>query len=380
MSAAKNKIDRRKFVYSIGMLTVALPLGVSAFDGFSSKGSEFKFLLLGDIHFDRIDHHDMEYVRTVFGEGDEVQVKNYSRITKDNLPVLIQRVKKVGSTLNADFYLQLGDFVEGLCGSEELASRQVLDFISFIKGYQLRRPFFVIKGNHDITGVGASSAYKKVVQSWQSDQQQQSLNSANATFVHKSVRFILFDGYTPSQSLSWLKEVLAVNTEKIIFFCIHQPVVPFSARANWHVFAKPDQRKEREELINLLGEHRVIVLCGHLHKTSILTRTTTKGKFVQVCTGSVIESLDAPIRDHLQGIEHYGTELLGLEPKFSPSTYEERKDNLEIEKPFIDYFEHADFMGYSSISVIDSKVEMAVYQNANEEPWKKFNLSDLLGK
>ena len=120
----KNTISRRKFVTSMGMLAAALPLGASAFDFIPSAGNDFNFLLLGDIHYDSLDHHDIEYVRTKFGEGDVTQIKNYSRITKDNFPQLMQRTKEEGGKLNADFYLQLGDFVEGLCGSEELAIKQ----------------------------------------------------------------------------------------------------------------------------------------------------------------------------------------------------------------------------------------------------------------
>ncbi|HEX7903930.1 MAG TPA: metallophosphoesterase [Chitinophagaceae bacterium] len=375
----KKVISRREFVTSMGFLAAALPLGGSVFDFIPSAGNDFHFLLLGDIHFDSLDHHDLEYVKTKFGDGDTKQINNYSRITKDNLPLLLKRVKEEGTRLNTDFYLQLGDFVEGLCGSEELATKQTSGFISLINDHQLNRPFLVIKGNHDITGIGANETYKKIVLPWQTTEQQQSLSTANSTFVHKKARFILFDGYTPDESLVWLKTVLADNKEKLIFFCVHQPVVPFNARSNWHLFGKTNQQKQREELINLLGEHRVIVLCGHLHKTSILVRNTPRGKFVQVCTGSVIESFDDPVKDHLQGVNEYGANLLNLEPNFSPTSLEERKANLENEKPFLHYFEYADFMGYSSVSVDKKgKVEMAIYRNAETKPWKKFCVTDLL--
>ncbi|HEX7847932.1 MAG TPA: metallophosphoesterase [Chitinophagaceae bacterium] len=375
---AHRYISRRKFVASVGMLAVALPLGASAFDFLTSPGKGFHFSLLGDIHFDKLEHHDLEYVRNNFSGGDVTQVQNYSRITKDNLPQLLKRVKEEANKLNADFHLQLGDFVEGLCGSEEKAARQTNEFISLIKEQQLNRPFLVIKGNHDITGIGASETYSKIVLPWQEGEQEQTRRSANSTFVHKGARFILFDGYTPDESLAWLKEVFATNKEKLIFFCVHQPVVPFTARSNWHLFGKPSQQKKREELINLLGENKVIVLCGHLHKTSILTRTTPKGKFIQICTGSVIEDADGKVKNHLQGIDAYGASLLDLEPKFSPSSLEERKNNLENEKPFITYFEYADFMGYSTVSVSSkNKVEMSIYRNWDTQPWKKFSVSDL---
>lgn len=372
-------LSRRKFITSVGMLAAALPLGASAFDFIPSAGKGFNFLLLGDIHFDDLNYHDLDYVRTKFSEGDVTQVHNYSRITRDNLPLLISRAKEQGAKQNVDFYMQLGDFVEGLCGSEELAAKQTNGFISLIKDQNLNRPFFVIKGNHDITGTGAPETYKKIVLPWQTNEQEKTLQTANSTFVHKNVRFILFDGYTPDESLAWLKNVLADNKEKTTIFCVHQPVVPFNARANWHLFGKPNQQKQREELLNLLGENNAIVLCGHLHKTSILTRNTPKGSFVQICTGSVIESLDAPIKDHLKGVDAYGASLLNLEPKFAPASLQERTDNLEKEKPFIKHFEYADFMGYSTVSVSSkNKIEVSIYRNMDTTPWQVVNVNELL--
>lgn len=374
----KGTISRRKFVASVGMLAAALPLGASAFDFIPSSGTGFNFLLLGDIHFDDLAYHNLDYVRTKFSEGDVTQVNNYSRISRDNLPKLIAMAKDQGKNINADFYLQLGDFVEGLCGSEELATNQTNGFISLVKKQDLNRPFFVIKGNHDITGIGANETFKKVVLPWQTNEQKKELQTANSTFIHKKVRFILFDSYTPDESLTWLKGVLAENKEKTIIFCIHQPVVPFNARSNWHVFAKPSQQNQREELLNLLGANNAVVLCGHLHKTSILTRSTPKGNFVQICTGSVIESLEAPIKDHLKGLDTYGANLLELEPHFSAASLQERKENLEKEKQFIKYFEYADFMGYSTVSVSSkNKIEVSIYRNMETKPWQVVDVNSL---
>ncbi len=371
-------ISRRKFVASMGMLAAALPLGSCAFNFTPSAGNGFNFMLLGDIHYDKVDHHDLDYVRSKFGEGDVTQIQNYSRIAAENLPKLLVQTKQQGQALNADFYLQLGDFVEGLCGSEQLATKQTEEFISLMKAQQLNRPFFVIKGNHDITGIGAPETYKKVVLPWQTSEQKQEMKNANSTFVHKNARFILFDGYTPDQSLEWLKGVLADNNQKLIFFCVHQPVIPFNARSNWHVFGRPDQQKQREELLNLLGDNNAVVLCGHLHKTSILTRKTARGKIVQVCTGSVMEFSNGKNINHLTGVSAYGPQLTELEPKFNTKTLDERKLNLENEKPFISYFEYADFMGYSTVAVSEKgNVEMAIYKGWDATPWKKFSVTDL---
>ncbi|MET7000398.1 metallophosphoesterase family protein [Chitinophaga defluvii] len=370
-------MNRRKFATSLGMLAAMLPLGAAALNFTPSRGKGFHFVLLGDLHFDKLEHHDTGYVNAKYA-GDWNQIRNYSRITRENLPLLMNVIKQQGNRDNAAFYLQLGDFVEGLCGTEALAQQQTKEFIDFIAAQQLDRPFFVIKGNHDITGEGAPQTYVKTVLPWQANVLKQKNTTANATFVHKGVRFILFDGYTPDESLQWLKKVLATHKESLLFFCIHMPVVPFNARANWHVFAKPSEQPQREELLQLLGKHHAIVLCGHLHKTCILKRSTPAGDFVQVCLGSVIPAPDAKIKDHLKGVEFYNAGLVNLEPAFAPASLEERRTNLTNEQPFIKYYEYADFCGYATIGVTEEKeVTMAVYANVDTTPWNTIHLSAL---
>ncbi|MBC6112483.1 metallophosphoesterase [Pedobacter sp. CCM 8938] len=373
-----NELNRRKFITTLGTLAAALPLGASAFDFIPSPGKNFDFILLGDLHFDKLEHHDMEYIKTAY-PNDLGQIKNYSRITEENLPSLMKIAKQKAIETNADFFLQLGDFVEGLCGSEELAKKQTDEFIELVRQQDFKRPFYVIKGNHDITGKGARENYVKTVVPWQIEEQKQPLNKANSTFVHKNSRFILFDSYSPEESLIWLKSVIKSHKEKQLFFCIHQPVVPFDARANWHVFSSKTQEVLRNELLELLGEHHAIVLCGHLHKTCILTRATAKGNFVQLCLGSVIPSAHADITNHLTGLEFYQSNLVDLEPKFSPNSLEERKINLSNEKLFIKHYEYANFCGYANVS-IDAKsgVTLSIYANLDQQPWSIINLTNLL--
>ena len=373
-----NTISRRNFVATAGLLAAALPLGASAFRFSTSAGSGFNFMLLGDLHFDKMEHHDLEYIKAKFA-NDLSQIKNYSRITRENLPLLMNVVKEKGTGMKADFYLQLGDFVEGLCGSETLARQQVGEFISFIAEQKLKRPFLVIKGNHDITGDGAQQVYDNTVLPWQDNEHSKKIRNANVSFKHKNARFILFDGYTPDQSLAWLKEELKEHKEELLFFCVHQPVVPFNARSNWHIFARNTQQKQREELLDLLGRHKAIVLCGHLHKTSIVKRVTSSGSFVQVCIGSVVPSVDAIIKDELQGLDAYSADLVKLEPNFSPASLQERRDNLTYEKPYIGHFEYADFCGYAAISVSSTnEVSLSIYANVDRKAWKTISLTGLL--
>lgn len=373
----KDILTRRKLLQWLSALSA----------GFSTRGwsltsrgtQAFSFMFLGDIHFDKLSYHDPEYLKTRYPH-DIGQIQNYSRITRDNLSSLMQASKARAKETDSKFFLQIGDFVEGLCGSKELAQQQTQDLIAYIDQQQFGLPFLAIKGNHDITGIGAKEVYKEVVLPWQGKELKMAVNSANNVYVHNKARFILFDCFTEPQSLIWLRQVIRDHKpDEVLFFCTHIPVVPYDARSNWLVYVHPEQARQREELLNLLGEHKAIVLSGHLHKTSVVVRNTPSGNFVQVGLGSVVPGLDAPIKNHLSGLDAYNADLVNLEPHFTPSSLATRRAILEAEKPFIRFYEYADFCGYSSVSVGNhNEVEITYFANADRTPWKKFNLSHLM--
>src|SRR5436309_3354629 len=80
---------------------------------------------LGDLHIDRPDHHDMAWLAKEH-PNDVSQVQNYCRITRDVTPKLLAVVRQqaTDSPVPVPFVLQIGDLVEGLCGSEALAAKQ----------------------------------------------------------------------------------------------------------------------------------------------------------------------------------------------------------------------------------------------------------------
>src|SRR4051794_3045570 len=82
----------------------------------------WSFPLLGDLHFDHLDHHDMEWLKRTHPD-DAAQVQNYSRISREFTPKLLDIVRKEAaeSRSSVPFVVQLGDLIEGLCGTEQLA-------------------------------------------------------------------------------------------------------------------------------------------------------------------------------------------------------------------------------------------------------------------
>src|SRR5688500_2471155 len=110
-------ISRRKFL-AAGTGLALVPVIRAA-----NPSAEFSFVLLGDLHFDRPEHHDMAWVER-HKPNDLTQIRNYCRITAEITPTLFKVVKQTIGESKAAFVMQVGDLVEGLCGNEELATRQ----------------------------------------------------------------------------------------------------------------------------------------------------------------------------------------------------------------------------------------------------------------
>ncbi|MFA0751891.1 MAG: hypothetical protein SLRJCFUN_002294 [Candidatus Fervidibacter sp.] len=346
----------------------------------SGQTSEpFASLVLGDIHFDRLEHHDLDYVRQKHGEGDVRQIQNYSRLTETVLPQTFAEVKEHIQTFKPPiaFVAQLGDFVEGLCGTPQLARRHVEDAVAFVKKARLGVPFLITKGNHDITGPGAVEAYNQVILPFLGEQLKRTLTSASFTVWQGNALFVFFDAYDAA-SLDWLERTLSEQQARHVFVLLHPPVVPIGARSLWHLYARPEQQQQRQRLLNLLGRYRAIVLTAHLHKFGIAMRKTESGSFVQVTLNSVIPSPEVDPKQVLQGVEHYGPELVRLEPNFEPQTEAQRRAALAAERPFIAYYEYADAPGYAIFVVDASSVHAHFYVGLGKRRWRSLNLTALL--
>lgn len=338
-------------------------------------GEEFEFPFLGDLHFDRPDHHDYEWMKKE-QQGDIRQVENYCKVTREWSGKLLQTAKEQVAAAQAPvpFVLQLGDLIEGLCGSPDLAQRQAREAIEWVKQAGLGAPLAMCKGNHDVTGPGALNVYDNTLVPWL-NQQLGGVDSAVYTRERGGTLIVFYDAYSKA-SLAWFEKLMAERSPQRLIFVVHPPVVPYNARATWVVYAK--QPGERQRLMDLLGKHRAIVLCGHLHKYSCLVRRTGTGKFVQLAISSVATDPEAKPKDERQGLEAYSPDLVTLEPKHAPETEKDRRAFLEAERPFIEHYQYADTWGRGRMRFSKGGVRAEIYRGISRESWKTLDLSALL--
>jgi hypothetical protein len=377
---------RREFVKTLLASTAGLsllpPLGRAA------NKEAFAFALLGDLHFDKLACHDLEALQK--DKPDDVrQIRGYASLTDNILPRLFPAVRETIAALNRSpetpvpFTLQVGDLVEGLCGSAEQARNLDTAALDFVRESRLGVPFLFTKGNHDTTGPGAAEAFKSVFHPYLGKQAAafgggSELSSARYCIEYGNALFCFFDAYD-RESLPWLEAELGRRTARHCFVVIHPPVVPYGARATWHVFSSAREKAQRERLLELLGKHNAFVLSGHIHKYNLLVRATPRGgKFLQLAVSSVINDPEPKPQHLLSGVKDYDGDQVKVEPNFSPATEQQRRAVYQEETPLVKQFQYADLPGYAVVQVSGPKVIATIYPGVERQAWRTLALSDLL--
>ena len=372
------RLDRRSFL-GTGSAAVASMLSGGGPSYAADDPGSFSFVLLGDLHFDKLEHHDFKKLEEKH-QGDIRQIQNYSRITAEIMPALFATVREVVAREKAAFVLQVGDLVEGLCGSRELAETQNREAVDFIRDARLGVPFLFTKGNHDVTGDGAVAAFQDVFHPFLKEQSSAfkgggQVTSANYVIEHQDAQFCFFDAYDKA-SLEWLESALAKRAARNCFVVIHPPVVPYGARSTWHVYASAKDAARREKLLELLGRENAIVLGGHIHKYNLISRQTVGGgRFTQLAVSSVIGDRSVKPRYELSGVESYNGDQIRVEPEYSPMTEQERRAVYDVERAFVKRFEYADLPGYSVVTVNQERITAKVFAGVGGAVWKTVELA-----
>ncbi|MHC4716755.1 MAG: metallophosphoesterase family protein [Planctomycetota bacterium] len=401
------QMSRRNFIAGAARAAAAIAIigGLGMVSGCADPaGNSFDFLLLGDVHLDRIEHHDMEWMKRE-KPGVIRECQAYCRITRENTPLLFGQLRRqVESNGRIKFVVQLGDLVEGLAGRPDLARRHSADAVKFIRDARLGVPFLHTKGNHDRVGPGGQEAFDAVMRPFVAEEygrlpghRQRAepgkarargltmQQSPHSSYAHSrgDTLFVHYDAYPPF-NLDWVEKTLAKRTEKRLIFFLHQPIVPYSPRATWCIYAHRSQKKRRQRLMNLLGEHRAIVFSAHLHDHAVVVRRTDRGPFVQVASCSVLPRLPVAPRKRRSGLENYGPDIVMVDPRIQPPgkahTEQMRRAFLEAEAPFITHYEYAIAPGYALISVRDDGVHAQFFCGLEPKPFRAVNLTSLLQK
>lgn len=258
----KTKIPKALF------LALSLSLSISAV---AEKNS---FLILGDIHYDLLENHDMEWLSKKPDDLRQV-TKEFTQFTKNNWPtfskILKERVEKYTPRIEA--VVQLGDISEGLAGSEAKAAQMAQSVAEAVDEVGMRIPWIITKGNHDITGPGAVEAFDRYYIPMFSKQLGRSdITSANYAHQIGDNLFVSFDPWQKGVDvLDLLNSNLKSSDAKFKFVMVHEPVIPVNERC-WHLYRKDPEKRTR--LLEIIAKNNAIILTAHLHLFSIVKRQT----------------------------------------------------------------------------------------------------------
>jgi hypothetical protein len=336
------------------------------------------FILLGDLHYDRLDDHDEPWLKARPDDYRQV-TQEYTVYTREHWADLMQLLLRRSRTLEPPVagLVQLGDLQEGLAGTPELARRMTRHAVEALRPRDFAAPWILVKGNHDVTGPGAREAFDEIVLPFLRDELRQEIPDANYACRIGDAEFIGLDGYGGYRFLDVLEKMLEASTARYRFVAIHQPVIPVTARC-WHVLGEPKDQAARERLLTLLARHRAVVLCAHLHKYSVVRRMTPAGPVVQVMINSVIrETGDRPPYWYTT---EYGESLLAREPRFSPDTQVRRAAVLREEARHVTHFRLADLPGYGVLTTggASGDIRLRVYPGLSEKAQEEVDLGVLL--
>ncbi len=348
------------------------------FISFQSQAQQSSFLVLGDLHYDLIDDHDMDWLGTKPDDLRQV-TKEYTVYTGKNwddfMGILRQKAQTVKPPLKA--VIQLGDLSEGLAGSEPKAKQMASNAMKAIEAVKMPAPWIIAKGNHDVTGPGAVEAFQEfylpVIRKQTGNPD---IKNASYSYTTGDVQITCLDPWDRNTDMvSFLEKELSASKAKFKFVVVHEPVIPVTERC-WHTLRRnPEQR---EKLLEVIAKNKAIVLTAHLHRYSVVSRNTSFGPIVQVMVISVVKDRNYLIPSHV--ITEYGPSLAENLPNWQPETLEARKAILTEEAKYVTFFKQTDLPGYAIIKTDGKKgtVELEYYAAFGKEPYDKIDLTKLL--
>lgn len=343
-----------------------------------SAGQKSSLLVLGDMHYDLLQDHDMEWLSEKPGDLRQV-TEEYTIYTQENWTdfTAVLKTKATSGNPPVSAVIQLGDLSEGLAGSEVKARQMAFNTMKAIEAVGMPVPWIIAKGNHDITGPGAKEAFQEYyVPMFRKQTGNPEINSASYSFRYDGVQITCIDPWDKERDMiAFLENELSVSDAKYKFVVVHEPVIPVTERC-WHTMR--NDAEQREKLLEVIARHRAIVLCGHLHRYSVVRRNTPYGPIVQVMAISVVK--DREYQTPGEVITEYGPSLAANLPDWQPETLDARKAILSEEAKFVSYYKQTDLPGYAIIKIDEENesIKLEYYAAFGEKPYDMIDLTALL--
>lgn len=349
------------------------------------KEKAMSFVLLSDLHHCDTQFYDLDAMLEE-KPGDHTQItKTYAPVTAENWDDFFDSIsdRMAGHSPKVKGIVQLGDLSEGLANVTGYANAMAKNVVEAVQDLDLGVPWIFTKGNHDITGVGehkaeAVAAYTKYYTEFARTQGCENVNDGNCTFRSGDVLFVVLDVYNKKvDQAEFVRQHLENSDAKYKFVCMHEPAIPTTERC-WH-YLKSKTDQERESFLEILAKNKAIVLCGHLHRYSVLRRNTQFGPVIQIMVNSATSLKRSNKPSYSFSTADYGAALANWKPTYKPETLEQRKAVLAKEAEKVDFYKMNNLAGYGilNIDTKKDKIVLEYYAAFEDEPFDVVDITEL---
>lgn len=372
------------FTAGVGCAGNAAETELAAKKPSKKQDSAMSFIIMGDVHYCDEKFYDLGLMESE-KPGDHRQItKTYAPVTSanwnDQMDMIRQQVRNIKPDVKC--VVQLGDVSEGIANSDGMAAKMAENVTAVLRDARLGVPWVLAKGNHDITGFSdyraqARAAFVQyytpfiVEQTGTTD-----IDNANYTWRTGDVLFVMLDAYNNDiDQTEFARKALSESDAKYKFVCMHEPAIPATERC-WH-FLRSKPAAERNEFLKVLAENGAIVLCGHLHRYSVLRRDTEYGPIVQIMATSVTNLRRTAKATYQKELADYAG-LVDWKPDYQPATLDQRREMIRAEAPYISYYKMNNLAGYGVISIEkNGHVILRYYSAFSDTPADEVDITEL---
>ena len=245
----------------------------------------YEVVLLGDLHYDSADiRKDVE--KLTAGRKREMQ-RNLHAWGK-NIPAVLNAAKNYATQPSVLFTVQCGDITQGDEGSYEFARTSFERVLKIVNDGQ-KKPVYVVRGNHDIRGVGKEKAGDEVLTEYMKKQQVNFPLPGKTQTSYKIVGkdlFIFFDSMKESLPALELALKAKPDARHIFLFC-HIPMMPCTFSSSSFNWICGRYSKDGDKIRSLIAKHKIIVLTAHTHVTSYFRWNLPEGPIRQFVSFSI---------------------------------------------------------------------------------------------
>lgn len=334
-------------------LYVSLILSMLFF-ALAAEETSYKVMVLGDIHYDDPEYHQLEPTSKALGKE---RIRNYEMWKGPSFRIL-ESAGQCAKDKSCSLAIQVGDIAQGDADTPELLGAMLEKAFRTVKSYFPDVPLLVFKGNHDIRGYGRTiqSPANKVLMPLVAKEIGASQGS-NWTYCRGKDLYIGIDGFLPEKHcIDFVEKALQDHPDtRYVFLVTHLPVIPASKEEPfWNLPGK-------FAIASLLEKRKTVILAGHTHSLSLVSRKSPNGNLVQLVTTSLG-------RDWLSGKEmtpSYDWTAIHEAARRSVrgKKAEEMKRNLEMLESAGEYSArvYRRISGYAVLNVSDERVEAEIY-------------------